>query len=136
MSASANLELRMALRERLLSDAGLSASLAGDKVYDEASPNAQTPYITLSNIVSRDWSTSTESGAQHAIILEIWSTYRGSAEALTLAGHVTRAVEDAPLSLSTHALISLGVQSIETMREAKGRFARVRMRLRAVTEPL
>lgn len=136
MSALANLELRIALRAWLLADAGLAGVLAGGKVYEEAPPSAQPPYVTLSNIVSRDWSTCTEEGALHDITLDVWSSHRGSAEALTLADHLAAALDDAPLSITGHALISLGVQSIETSREAKGRFARARMRLRAVTEPI
>lgn len=136
MNALANLELRIALRSWLLADAGLAGVLAGGKVYDEAPPSAQPPYITLTNLVSRDWSTCTEDGALHDVTLDVWSSHRGSAEALTMAGQVAVALDDAPLPISGHALISLSVQSIETSREAKGRFARARLRLRAVTEPL
>ena len=79
MNALANLELRIALRSWLLADAGLAGALAGGKVYDEAPPSAQPPYITLTNLVSRDWSTCTEDGALHDVTLDVWSSHRGSA---------------------------------------------------------
>ncbi len=136
MSALAALELRKAIRATLLADAALSASAAAGRIYDEAPPEAETPYVALTAVASRDWSTSTESGAQHIVDVDVWSVHRGVHEALAIAKLVADALDDADLTLVGHALVLVRVQSIETSRERRGRFARARLRLRAITEAL
>lgn len=136
MNAHVALELRKSIRNALLADPGFAASPAAGRVFDETPPGVALPYVTLANASVRDWSTATEDGALHSLTLDIWSEHRGVAVALNLAAIAAAALDEAPLAVTGHALVSLSVQTVETLRDARGRYARARVRLRAVTEPL
>lgn len=136
MNVQAALELRKAVRNALLAHPAFAASAAAGRIYDEAPPGAALPYLTLANASVRDWSTATEEGALHLLTLDIWSEHRGIVLALNLAAMAADALDEAPLPLTGHALVSLKVQTVETLRDGRGRYARARVRLRAVTEPL
>ena len=134
MILSAGIALRKAMRERLLANAALLARLGAQRVYDEAPRAAPTPYVTFTRVQSRDWSTMTDRGSEHFLTLDVWSSRPGAYEALELAALVAAELDDAPLTLDGHRLISLRCLDTETGRENANRFVRARLRMRAVTE--
>lgn len=136
MNGSPMLALRRAIRARLVADASLLSALGGAKIYDEAPRGAETPYLLLAESSLRDWSTSGSKGAEHLITLSVISTQRGAAEAIDIGETIIALLDDAPLALDGHHLVSISHQTSETRREQNGRFARLDLRFRATTEAL
>lgn len=136
MSASPVISLRKAVRALLLADPALLASLGAPAIYDEAPREAVPPYVAYGDSSARDWSTNSDRGTEQFLVIEVWSLQRGLREALDIAARVTALLDDQPLALDNHRLINLRLVSMETRREANGRFVRAAIRLRAVTEAL
>ncbi|MEF3367409.1 DUF3168 domain-containing protein [Methylocystis sp. 9N] len=135
MSTSPVLALRKAIRAYLLADAGFAAEL-GEKIFDEAPRGAEPPYAVFGESQMRDWSADLSRGAEQIFVLGLVSTLRGLSEALERAQRIVDLLDEAPLVLQDNRLIDLRFLSLETRREQSGRFARVNMRFRAVTEYL
>jgi hypothetical protein len=104
-------------------------------VHDEAPRGAPQPYIAFAQSRSRDWSTMTERGQEHALTLDVWSERTGAREALEIAVLASAALDDQALVLEGHTLVNLQVREVEAARENSNRFVRARLRLRAITEP-
>lgn len=136
MSASAIVALRKAIRARLIDDSALMAMLGGMRIFDEAPRGTQPPYVTFGDASARDWSTNTDRGVEHFVVIEVWSEQRGEREALSIAARVQDLLDDATLALEDHRLVNLRYARLETRRENQGRFARASLRFRAVTETL
>ena len=134
MIAASAIALRKAAHALLIADTALLTRLGGPAVFDEAPRNTSPPCVTLGEIRSRDWSTSTDKGAEHNLIIEIWSQHHGAQEALEIASLVAQALETGPVTLSGHHLVSLRAQSLETRRENNGRTTRARQLFRVITE--
>jgi hypothetical protein len=135
MSAAAAMELRKALRLALLDDIALSGKLGGSgRIYDEAPPQASVPYIVLGDIRVRDWSTATDTGSEHIIVLEIWSGHHGVHDCMEIAALVEAVLDAATIGLPGHNLVLLRSDSIETGRRDRGRLTMARLRLRALID--
>jgi hypothetical protein len=134
MSLSPAIALRKAIRARLSGDAALVAVLGGAKVYDEAPPGVEPPYVLFAETQIRDWSTSEARGAEQLFVISAISTQRGASEALGVAERLVDLLDEAPLALQDHRLVDLRHLASETRREQNGRFARVNLRFRATTE--
>ena len=132
--SSAVIALRKAVRAALIADAPLLALLGGPKVYDETPRDALTPYVTFGDAVARENSVSLYPGLEQVLALNVWSMQGGAREALEIADRVAFLLDDTALTLDTHRLINLRFTALETAREDSGRFVRVALRLRAVTE--
>ena len=126
--------LRRAIRAALLADAPLVGLLGGPHVYDEAPPGAPAPRIAFSDVQSRDWSAQASNGAEQILVLSVWSSARGTREALDIADRVVSSLDEAPLTLAGHRLIDLRFLALATRREQNGRYARADIRFRATTE--
>lgn len=136
MSVSPVIALRKAIRARLIADAPLVAALGGLRVYEEAPQGAPTPYVLFLDAQMRDWSSAASRGAEHFVAIAVVSTQRGLGQALGVAQQIAELLDEAPLSLEGHALVDLRFISMDTKRDASGRFARVAMLFRATTEYL
>ena len=55
---------------------------------------------------------------------------------LLIADRITLLLQDVPLALTGHNLVSLHCTNIETKAEEAGRWLRASLRFRAVTEPI
>jgi Protein of unknown function (DUF3168) len=132
--SSAVIALRKAVRAALVADAALTTLLGGAKIYDEAPRDALAPYVTFGDALARENSTSLYPGHEQVLVLHVWSMQGGAREGLEIADRITFLLDDAALSLDTHRLINLRFSALETIREDAGRFVRVALRLRAVTE--
>ena len=94
------------------------------------------PYLQFGDVSSRDWSTTSDAGAEHVLHLHVWSMQQGLKEALEIAADAQRILDDSALTLGGHRLVSIQYVSTESRREQSGRFARISLRFRAVTEPI
>ena len=135
MSVRAELALRRAIRSAALKDAALAAA-TNASFYDGAPRDAVFLFVSFGDVSLRDWSTGSDRGLEHQLTLEIWSLQPGNGEALKLADLLLTFLRSATLSLQGFQLIDLRVLSFEARRESNGRFAKGRLRLRAVTEEL
>ena len=66
-------ELQTAIFTALSTDSALVAELGGARIYDQAPPSVDFPYITFGRTSVYDWSTGTENGAEQLFTLHIWS---------------------------------------------------------------
>jgi hypothetical protein len=135
MPTAASAALRAAVHDALAADAALTALLGGPKVYDEPPRAAAFPYVTLGETRIADFSTGTESGAEHQLTLHAWSRQGGHKEAHLIAGALLAALDDAPLALTDHTLVNFRFAVADVRREADGRTYHALVRFRAVTEP-
>jgi hypothetical protein len=135
MPTDAAVALRSAIHDVLIADGALTSLLGGAHVYDEPPRNAAFPYVTIGEARVSDWSTGSDRGEEHQLVLHAWSRQGGHREAHLIAGALLQALDDAPLALTDHALINLRFAVADVRREADGRTYHALVRFRAVTEP-
>ncbi|MEQ1407563.1 DUF3168 domain-containing protein [Neorhizobium sp. Rsf11] len=126
--------LLVAIHQRLSGNAALTAIIGADGVRDRLSSRPKLPCIVFGELEARDYSTSTESGEEHFLTLEVWSDGEGRREAQQIAGLVHDLLHDAALGLDGAVLVSLLRMSMRTRREPKTKIYLTEMRFRAVTE--
>lgn len=134
MHLQTEIAFRQAIRQQLLANAPLVSALGGPHVYDEVPRHQSTPYIVLAQSEARDWSTMTETGAEHLLTLEVWSRQHGALEALEIAGQAAALLHDASLTMTGATCAVVRVTSLETSRAHANRFVCARIRLRALIE--
>lgn len=132
--ANASWALQQAVFARLTSDEALTALLGGARVYDDVPVRAAFPYVTFAQAGERDWSTASEEGAEHALVLHVWSRASGRKELLAIMQALRVCLHDAALTLDGHRLINLRHEASEVRRETDGETYHGIVRLRAVTE--
>lgn len=132
--ASADIALRQAIRDRLLTDAPLLALLGGPRVHDAIPRAAPMPCIAFAQSRSRDWSAQGAPGREYEVTLDVWSAREGVREALEIADRVRTLLDDAPLALQGFALVRLQADETLAARDPAQRLSRARLRLRALTE--
>lgn len=132
-SASA---LQGAILATLTADTAL-ASLLGSarRIFDAPPPGTPLPYVLYGPVATRDWSTGTDSGAEHTITLSVRSQASGRTVAHDIADRIRALLHDQTLVLSGHRLVNLRQQALDVRREKDGHITAA-LRLRAVTEPL
>ena len=135
MTIAASVALRAAIHDALTADAPLVAVLGGPKIYDEPPRAVTFPYVTLGEARIADFSTGSEPGEEHRLILHAWSRQGGHKEAHAIAGVLLQALDDAPLTLTDHQLVNFRFAVADVRREADGRTYHALVRFRAVTEP-
>ena len=128
-----SLSLQKAIFAALVA-AGDVGALIGDRIYDAAPRNAVFPYLGIGEMRFADWSTGTETGAEHRLTLHVWSRQPGKAESYAVMAAVTAALDDAALALDGHGLVNLRFESGSAARDPDGITWHGVMRFRAVTE--
>lgn len=132
-SASA---LQSAILAKLAGDAPLSAALgSGRRVFDAVPPGTPLPYVLYGPVVSRDWSTDTDAGAEHTVTISVRAHASARRTAHDIADRICALLHDQALVLAGHRLVNLRQQVLDIRREKDGH-VRATLRLRAVTEPL
>jgi hypothetical protein len=134
--ASAGWDLQKAIHAALAADAPLAALLGGSRIFDAPPGNAAFPYLAIDQIQIRDWSTGTEPGAEHMVMLHVWSRHSGKMEVHEISDAVRGALDGVLLSLDDHRLVNLRHQYSELKRDPDGETHHGVLRFRAVTEPL
>lgn len=134
--ADASLALQRAIVQALSEDAGLTAVLGPGRVFDRVPRTSPPPYVAIDSIATVDWSTGTERGDEHVVTLNIWSDALGRADVAGLMASVAAVLDDRPLALVAHRLVSLRHERSETRRRNDGDRVQGVMRFRAHTERL
>ena len=134
--ASAGWDLQKAVYAALAADATLTTLLGGAAIHDAVPQNAIFPYVVIDQTQIRDWSTGTEPGAEHMLMLHVWSRHAGKREAYEIADAIRAALGGAMLSLEEHRLVNLRHQYSEPKRDEDGETQHGVLRFRAVTEPV
>ena len=133
MSVKAELALRSAIRTAALADATLAGAVNAS-FFDGAPKDAVLPFVAFGDVVLRDWSTGSDAGLEHQFTLDIWSSQPGNGETLKIADQILDFLARTALQLQGAQLIDLRFVSFEARRESNGRFAKGRLRFRAITE--
>ena len=134
--ANAGWDLQKAAYAALIANAPLIALLGGGRIYDDVPQDAAFPYVVLDQMRLNDWSTGTERGSEHILMLHVWSRYDGKREAYEIADAIREVLDDAELTLDDNRLINLSHQFSDLKRDTDGETYHGVMRFRAVTEPL
>lgn len=132
--SSATSSLQKAIWQKLSSDAALTAKIGTGGIVDRVIAKRAFPYLVIGEIITRDWSTSTEPGEEHIITVEVWSDKDGHAEAQSLAGQARDLLHNQPLALTGAVLVNLQHISTRVRREPRSRAHVAFVQLRAVTE--
>jgi hypothetical protein len=127
------LALQKAVYAALTADAGVGAAI-GDRIFDAAPRNAAFPYATFGDTRVGDWSTGTEEGAEHRLVLHVWSRALGKAECWAALEAIRMALHDAALDLDGHVLVNLRFEAADVGQDRDGITWHGAARLRAVTE--
>ena len=133
---SAGWDLQTAVYTALAADGALTTLLGGAKIYDAPPQDAAFPYLAIDQIQIRDWSTGTEPGAEHMVMLHVWSRHAGKMQVHEIADAARAALDGALLSLEDNRLVNLRHQYSELKRDPDGETHHGVLRFRAVTEPL
>ncbi|MEN3146771.1 DUF3168 domain-containing protein [Neorhizobium sp. IRAMC:178] len=126
--------LLQAIHQTLAGDAALTAIIGADGIRDRLLPRAKLPCVVFGEMETRDFSTASEAGEEHLLVLEIWSDGEGRRQAQEIAGIVHGLLHDAALVLEGAVLVNLLQVSMRTRREPKTKLYLAEMRFRAVTE--
>ncbi|MDQ0133313.1 hypothetical protein J2T08_001214 [Neorhizobium galegae] len=126
--------LLQAIHQTLAGDAALATIIGADGIRDRLLPRAKLPCVVFGETETRDFSTASEAGEEHLLVLEIWSDGEGRRQAQEIAGIVRGLLHDAALALDGAVLVNLLQVSSRTRREPKTKFTLTEMRFRAVTE--
>nr|WP_321445009.1 DUF3168 domain-containing protein [uncultured Cohaesibacter sp.] len=129
-------ELEAATHARLIADTDLTDLLGGAKVYALAPRKASFPYVTLTVSLSRDWSTGTEDGQDHRLILTVWTAMNRRDQLAALLDRLSILMQMQGLTLPNHHLVNLLMQSCEIRADQRNRALQGLLQMRAVTEPI
>lgn len=134
---TANWALQKAIYQVLTTDSGLTP-FVGTRIFDDApvsEPPTDYPFLVIGEGSLRDWSTSTEDGAEHTIDIRTYSRSGGRSETKQILEAIDAALRINPPSVIGHVLINFSMQRqdvrMSTDRETHLGF----IRFRAVTEP-
>lgn len=127
------LALQQAVVTALAGSAPLAA-IVGSRIYDAPPRNAAFPYVSFGQLSVADWSTGTETGAEHQLILDAWSREAGKKQCYAMLDAIAGALDDAALTLDGNALVNLRFQSADVRRDPDGITFHGVIRFRAVTE--
>lgn len=126
--------LQQAVYQVLVADSDLETLIGGARIYDHVPQGTGYPYVTIGENLVRDWSTSSDAGAEHSFAVHIWSRAPGRGEAHNMIGLISALLHDQQLTLSGHRLVNLRQQFSEVRRDPDGRTFHGVMRFRATTE--
>lgn len=138
MSCAFSWPLQQALFGAIGADADCTA-LLGDRIYDAAPPfgpeaGAEGLYLTLGDETVADWSTASDRGARHQVVLTVHAPRRGFAEAKRAAAAVAGVVLDSALPLSRGRVVGRRFGGARTRRAEGDAVREVEMRFEITVE--
>ncbi len=109
------------------------------RVFDGPAPfqgeaEAEGLFLTLGDEQARDWSTTSDSGAEHIVVLTVHAPRRSFGEAKQAAAAVSDALLAAPLTLSRGRVVNARFAEARTRRLERDALRQVEMRFRFVVE--
>lgn len=125
--------LQEAMRQALLARPQVTGLLGGGYVFDELPRGAPPSFIEFTACETRDWSTLDQQAHEHFVSLSVRSNARSRKLAQELCSEVELALDNAPLRLEGHRLVSLRLLFWSVFRT--GQTFGAALRFRAATEP-
>lgn len=90
------------------------------RVYDVVPPSAQFPYITLGDVVVKEFDTKDQTGFEQSLTLHVWSRYRGRKELKQIVQTIYDVLHNAALTVTGANYVSCVFQSASTLQENDG----------------
>lgn len=128
-----SLPLQTAIYEAL-SVPGVLPAVVGGRIYDEVPQNAATPYVSIGDCqVLPDKAECVDGYICHPII-DVWSTYKGFAEAKTIAAAVLALLDEQPenLAVAGFNVVVLEIENYMPLRDPDGVTRRVSLTWRVL----
>ena len=126
--------LEEAIFAHLEADPDLAAVLGGDRFFRYVPRESPLPYLTMSTSFSRDWSTGTEQGDEHRVLIHVWAGATEQTSLQTVMARLRVLLQEPDLTLSGHHLVNLRIERTGIRRDVKRRLLQAILQLRAVTE--
>lgn len=133
---AASWALQRSIYQALTGSSELTSLLGGDRIFSDAPPAAQFPFMTFGQTVTLDWSTGSEDGTEHSVTLHVWSRADGAEEVHEILEATRTALHDQTLALEDHYLVNLRHEFMEARLDPDGETMHGIVRYRAVTEPM
>ncbi|WP_319529367.1 DUF3168 domain-containing protein [uncultured Cohaesibacter sp.] len=130
----ASRSLEQALFAHLKAGNDLITLLGGARLYDEPKRNSDLPYLTLATSYSRDWSTGSDKGEEHRLLLTVWTGTEDRALQQSILDCLSTLLADPSLSLTGHHLVNLTIERTDMRTDRKNRLLQGILQMRAVTE--
>ncbi|MFH8797054.1 DUF3168 domain-containing protein [Streptomyces sp. NPDC017941] len=97
--------LQTALYAKLTGHAPLTALVSG--IYDEVPEQVVHPYVSLGSITESADDAHNQRGLEVAVVLHVWSKYRGFREAAAILTALDAALDRQPLSVAGYRDVSI-----------------------------
>lgn len=134
MSENASWAVQKSIYSALKTSPDLIAQLGDDSIYDDIPRSASYPYIRFGQSVVRDFSSSSERGFEHSIVLHVWSKGQGKKESFDIMEQIRSALDDQPLAVSDHHLVNMRCEQMSVRKESESQSYHGVLRYRIVTE--
>lgn len=128
-------DLQRAVYAALAANAGLISALGGAKIYDHNPQEVAFPYVVIGRTSNLDWSTSSEDGSEHSMIIHIWSARSDRAEIYQLQQEIRQSLHDVALTTVDHDVVNLRHEFSEVRNDQVAGKLHGIMRFRAILEP-
>jgi hypothetical protein len=126
--------LRKSIDQALKASSDLAALLGGVRIYDRPPEPAGFPFITLGQSALRDWSASSEDGADQRLTVHVWSPFGGKKHMQDIIKAVRTSLSDWPLAAGRER-ITLNHEFSEARLDPEGDSFHGIIRYRATAAP-
>lgn len=130
--ATAEWPLQEAIYARLTGDAALMGLVSG--VFDEVPEATPYPYVVLGETTENRDEAHDRSGVDAAVVLHIWSRYRGYAEAAGILREIDRLLHHADLAVDGFQKVSIFSEQHQFIRDPNPDLRRAIVRYRCWLE--
>lgn len=130
------LDLLLTIHAHLSADSNLNDLLGGSRIFDSVPPGTRPPYVLIGSVVTRDWSTGTETGGEHRIELIAYTPEKGRRPVLEIAAALIDALADLPSTAGGHAIVNFAPETVTAGFDTASGLYRSVIVFRAVAEPL
>ena len=118
----------------LVDDAILTDMLGGLKTFDHVPEGTAFPYVSFSNLTSRDGSTATEPAIECRLTLNVWSQELGKRQVLSIMQRIRTLLHDQNIAFSEHTLVNLREEFADIAQQRNRKTFRGLIRFRAFIE--
>lgn len=134
----ATVPLQTLLYDTLTNDSSLSAVVTG--VFDTVPDEQPTPFITIGDISSLDYSTHGIPGQEHTVTIHVWDEGESRLVSKQIAGIVIGALHDKDLTFTGspvhHRLLNIRWEFTDVFKDPDGRTWHGVVRFRVVTDQI
>jgi hypothetical protein len=118
MSGIGMFPLQKAVYQVLIGDAPLMGLVSG--VYNFVPQAAGYPYLTIGEVLQRDWSTTTTTGAACSLTIRVFSREGGRKQTATIMDRVHALLHQGGISVEGYTAVLSRFESAETRLEDDG----------------